>query len=384
MQSIHSSNARQESTVSKNGQYRVMIVDDSAVIRGIFAKWLEEDPSIKVVSTASNGSMALKSMVREKPELIILDIEMPVMDGMTALPKIFEINPDVQVLMASTLTKRNAEISLRALSMGAADYVSKPESNREVSTSMTFQQELIGKVVSLVSSKRQQNRIPLYKGKTTLVDKQFISKRPSEKTPSIRKISRVLPEILAVGCSTGGPQALLKFLTGLNKDIKIPVLITQHMPATFTNILATHLSRATSHDCKEAEDGDLIEKGKIYIAPGDFHMTVEKKNGGLYIKLNQDAPENFCRPSVDIMFKSIVKNYGQKVLGVILTGMGHDGLEGSREIVNSGGNLIAQDEETSVVWGMPGAVSQAGLCSAVLALDDISGKVRSLISGGAA
>jgi len=384
VQSVDLPKAQKGPNVSKDDQYRVMVVDDSAVIRGVFAKWLEEDPSIQVVGTASNGSMALKSMVRENPELIVLDIEMPVMDGMTALPKIFEINPNVQVLMASTLTKRNAEISMRALSMGAADYVSKPESNREVSTSMTFQQELIGKVVSLVSSKRRQLGLPLYEGKKSDIDEQFIPKKAAANAPSTRRASSAQPEILAVGSSTGGPQALLKFLSGLKEDINIPVLITQHMPATFTNILATHLSRATSHDCKEAQDGDLLEKGKVYIAPGDFHMTLSKKGDDLYISLNQDAPENFCRPSVDVMFRSIVEHYGQKILSVILTGMGHDGLEGSREVVNSGGNLIAQDEETSVVWGMPGAVSQAGLCSAVLALDDISGKVNSIISGDAA
>ncbi len=380
MQSNYLKNKEDTGRVARSGQYRVMVVDDSAVIRGLMSKWLSEDPAIQIVGTAGNGEMALTSMPRFDPEIIILDIEMPVMDGLTALPKFFEIDPKVKVIMASTLTGRNAEISMRALSMGASDYVAKPTSNREVASSMGFQEELISKVISIAAASRLRNGDKVFHGAKSLIDKQFTPLPKANSVVEKRKFSRRKSSILAIGSSTGGPQALLAVLKSLG-SVNVPVVITQHMPATFTSILAKHLTQSTSFDCKEAEDGDRLENGKVYVAPGDFHLTVVEKGGVKVISLNQDPPENFCRPSVEPMFRSVTKVYGPEVFAVILTGMGHDGLKASRELVEAGGNLIAQDEETSVVWGMPGAVSNAGLCSGIYPLDQIGSKIKEKLMG---
>ena len=364
----------------RRGQYRVMIVDDSAVIRGLMSRWLSEDPAIEIVGTAGNGQIALASMARFDPEIIILDIEMPVMDGLTALPQFFEIDPKVKVIMASTLTGRNAEISMRALSMGASDYVSKPTSNREIATAMGFQEEIISKVISVAAASRLRNGGEVFKGKGSLVDKQFTPASKAKVNIEQRRFTKGKSSVLAIGSSTGGPQALLAVLKDLG-SVNIPVVITQHMPPTFTKILAKHLSQATDFDCKEAEDGDVLENGKVYLAPGDHHMTVIEKAGRKIIALNQDEPENFCRPSVEPMFRSLIKVYGSEVFAVMLTGMGHDGLDASRELVEVGGKLIAQDEETSVVWGMPGAVCNAGLCSGVYPLNQIGMKIKEKVMG---
>ena len=366
------------------GPYRVMVVDDSAVIRGLITRWLDQDPSIKVVGSASNGAMAIQSLERYDPEIVVLDIEMPIMNGLEALPKILALKPDVQVLMASTLTTRNAKISLEALGLGAADYVPKPETNRGVTTSEAFQKDLISKVINLAATKRRQlGRAALAPMAGSLVSKDL---HPSTKKASLnvlRKASMVKPKILVVGSSTGGPQALLKFLSGLKpSEIQIPIIITQHMPASFTGILATHLTNSTSFEVKEGQDGMVIEKGKIYIAPGDYHMTVHKRSGSLQLALNQDEKENFCRPSVDVMFRSALKEFGSACLAVILTGMGRDGLKGSTQLVEAGGNLIAQDENSSIVWGMPGVVSEAGLCCSILPIEQIAQKVTRLTVGG--
>ncbi|WP_321394068.1 chemotaxis response regulator protein-glutamate methylesterase [Emcibacter sp.] len=361
-----------------------MVVDDSAVVRGLIAKWLGDDPAVEVVATASNGEMALKNLAAADPEIVVLDIEMPVMDGLTALPKILEHSSEIQVLMSSTLTKRNAEISMRALSMGAADYVSKPESTREVTTSLSFQQELVGKVVNLAAARRLQKGGKVYKaGKSSSLNEDILPQVSSRGAIAKRKMSSTLPRIIGVGSSTGGPQALLKFLNSVKDELRLPILITQHMPPAFTNILAEHLARASGLPCKQAEDGDVIHTGHVYVAPGDYHMIVVNEGGKKIIRLNQDPPVNFCRPAVDPLFASLAGTFGSAVLGVILTGMGHDGLKGSQDIVDAGGTIIAQDEATSIVWGMPGAVSQAGLCSAVLPLDDIGAKVIDITTGEA-
>ena len=380
MHSNSVSNKGSVSQVTRSGQYRVMVVDDSAVIRGLMTKWLEEDPAIKIVGTAGNGKMALACMERYDPEIIILDIEMPVMDGLTALPKFFEINPKVKVIMASTLTSRNAEISMRALSMGASDYVSKPTNKREIASSLSFQEEIISKVISIAAATRLRNSGEVFSGKTSLVDDQFRPKATTTGSTANRMFSRGKSSILAIGSSTGGPQALLEVLKTLG-SVNVPVVITQHMPPTFTKILAKHLTSMTKFVCKEAEDGDILEDGKVYLAPGDYHMTVVRKSGKKVISLNQGEPENFCRPSVEPMLRSLIDVYGSEVFAVILTGMGHDGLEASRKLVEVGGKLIAQDEETSVVWGMPGAVCNAGLCSGIYPLNQIGSKIKEKLMG---
>ena len=362
-----------------------MVVDDSSVIRGLLSRWLNADPAIEIVGSAANGQSALNSLDRVDPEIIVLDIEMPIMDGLTALPLILKAKPDVQVLMSSTLTSKNAKISLQAMSLGASDYVPKPTTNRDVIASKSFQDDIIEKIKNLAAAKRKRLGFPVFQEshKSGLAIEQDTAPKPNLLSlPKTIKSSLVIPKIIAVGSSTGGPQALLKFLTSIKDGLSLPVVITQHMPPSFTKILASHLSKATGLKCTEGEDGMPLIAGQVYIAPGDRHMTIISKDGERCLRLDEGPQENFCRPSVDPMFRSVSKEFGPAVLGVILTGMGHDGLEGSKGVVEKGGTIIAQNEETSVVWGMPGAVSNAGICNAVLPLEELGGKIQRLIKGG--
>lgn len=363
--------------------YRVMLVDDSAVIRGLMARWMQADSSIQVVASAGNGLAALRQLDRCDPEVVVLDIEMPEMDGLTALPKLLEAAPDLKVIMASTLTLRNADISLRALSAGAADYIPKPSSTRELTGAAEFQRELVAKVKALgAASRRQPRRKP-----ARAVQPGLALVRPVPKGPPapivLRKPAMVPPKILAIGSSTGGPQALFQLFGFLKNRIQLPVLITQHMPPTFTTILAEHLRRVSQMPCAEAVDGEPVVGGRVYIAPGDWHMTVEGEGASKTIRLTQSPPENFCRPAVDPMFRSLAKAYGPAVLAVVLTGMGQDGLRGGQVLTAAGSTIVAQDEATSVVWGMPGAVATGGLCSAVLPLVEIGPALERLLSRGA-
>lgn len=351
---------------------RVMVVDDSAVIRGYIRRLLQETDGIEVVASAGNGQAAIDSLKKCPVDVIVLDIEMPVLDGLSALPKLLEIDPTVKIVMASTLTVANADISLRALANGAADYVAKPTSTAELHSADDFKRELASKVVALSGARRRAHA--------------KVQNTPTEQKPAgvsdepigIRSPSRLPPTILAVGSSTGGPQALMTFVKGLGDDFSLPIVITQHMPATFTGILAKHLTENSGRNFCEAKDGERIEAGRGYVAPGDYHMLIIQDADGFVVKLTETAPENFCRPSVDPMLRSLVETHGAKALVVILTGMGRDGLEGALGVVESGGTVIAQDEATSVVWGMPGAVATKGLCAAVLPLDSLAGRVRML------
>ena len=359
---------------------QAMVVDDSAIVRGLISRMLNSDPDITVVASVANGEMAISSLKRTPVDVVILDIEMPVMDGLTALPLLLEIDKDLKVLMASTLTNRNADISIRALTMGAADYVPKPTSSREIGGKGDFQRELLEKVKTLGDARRK--RAGRVKVEATTGKTPFKSAMPSSSDIKLRAPGRTRPSVLAIGSSTGGPQALFKVLGGLPKDFQLPIVITQHMPPTFTSILSEHIEKASKRPCNEGKDGTVIPPGSIYIAPGDYHMTVEKDGANKVLRLNQGPKENFCRPAVDPMLRSMSQAYGPNILTVILTGMGSDGTKGGQTIVDNGGTLIAQDEESSVVWGMPGSVATAGLCSVVVPIDDIASKIVSFASRG--
>lgn len=351
-----------------------MVVDDSAVVRGLFTRVLEAEPGIAVIASAGDGAMAVRMLERDEPDVVLLDIEMPNMDGLTALPKIKELRPDVIVIMASTLTRRNAEISLRALSLGADDYLAKPSSREELRSAEDFKRELVEKVLALAARSRgrpagRRPRVRTVRGRET-----FPARRPIE----LRSASMARPEVLAIGSSTGGPKALAECLGPITAGISLPIVITQHMPPTFTEILARHLGDITGWPSAEGKDGDLIRPKHIYVAPGGHHMLVARKGPHKAIRISDDPPENFCRPSVDPMLRSLAEIYGPNALVLILTGMGSDGQAGCQEIVQRGGTVIAQDEATSVVWGMPGAVAATGLCSAVLPIDEIPGRVSRL------
>lgn len=407
----------------ENQPLRVMIVDDSSVVRGLLTRLLETQPDVEVASSVSDGQMAINALRRTPVDVVILDIEMPRMDGLTALPLLLEAKPGVQIIVASTLTEKNAEISLKALERGAADYLTKPTSAHGLGSMEAFNRQLVEKVIALGYANRDADR----PGRQTAVPPRRIapspdykpSSRPSSRQyrpsvrpgrPKVRVIERstkemddariftkaepkeivlraagkTRPEIITIGSSTGGPQALFQVLRDIGANPGVPILITQHMPPTFTKILAEHASRASGLPCKEAEDGEPLERGRVYIAPGDYHMLLKVRNDRTVIAINQDPPVNFCRPAVDPMLRSVVELYGSRILNVILTGMGSDGMLGSQAIVDAGGTVIAQDELTSIVWGMPGAVATRGLCSAVLPIDQIGGHVRKFIMRSAA
>ncbi len=353
---------------------QVMLVDDSAMVRGIIARILEADPEIKIVASVSNGEQAITSAAKHHPDVVILDIEMPVMDGITALPKILAASLGVKVVMCSTLSMRNAEITLNALELGAAECIAKP-SNAEIHGEGDFKSEILRVVKALGRRKRTGPATPtspsMYSGGQNAVLK---TKTPFELRKHIAGES-FRPNLLAIGSSTGGPQALFKVIEHF-KNFDVPIIITQHMPATFTKTLAQHIEQHTDVPTFEGENGMPVEKGKAYVAAGGHHMTFEKSNGKILIKLNEGPPENFCKPSVDPMLRSAIDIWGPKFLTVILTGMGHDGLEGCKRLAEGGGRVVAQDQESSVVWGMPGAVAVAGLCTAVLPLQDIGPWVR--------
>lgn len=390
-------------TAGSSSSIRVMVVDDSAVIRGLITRMLEGDPEVNVAASVGNGQLAVNQLTRKPGEIdvVILDIEMPVMDGLTALPLLLKADPAIKVIIASTLTKRNAEISLKALSLGATEYVPKPSSARELSGENDFRRELIDKVKNLGILHRKAIGKPVSLRPATpppapAATPGVRQPAPAPASPAadaplgwkinrsgeivLRKASLVKPDILAIGSSTGGPQALFEFLKGLPKTINLPIVITQHMPATFTAILAEHITRMTGWPCSEAKNGDLIETGKILLAPGDYHMVVTQKGPQRIVTLNQDAPENFCRPAVDPMLRSVVKVYGPRVFTVILTGMGNDGARGAQHVVDAGGTVIAQDEKTSVVWGMPGAAASSGVCSAVLPISELAGYIVNFLN----
>lgn len=362
---------------SATGPIRVMVVDDSAVIRGVITKLLESDHDVAVVGSVGNGQMALATLKRTAVDVIVLDIEMPVMDGLTALPLLLEAAPNAKIIMASTLTKRNAQISIKALSAGASDYVAKPSSVGELNAAEGFRRELLEKVKALGTAGRQRRvargdaggdqDIPFRPGAAKIEPKRAIVLRPD---------THRTPDVLAIGSSTGGPQALMKALANFPRSTRMPIFLTQHMPATFTSILAEHLSKASGWPAGEAVEGEPVKPGRIYVAPGDFHMKVSVEENTRVIRLTKEPPENFCRPAVDPMFRSIAKAYGPGVLGVILTGMGSDGAKGAQALVDAGGTVIAQDEATSVVWGMPGAAAAAGVCSAVLPLTEVATYLR--------
>ena len=349
-----------------HARYRVMVVDDSAVIRGFISRLLESDPEFEVVATAVNGEQAVKAVARCNADVVILDIEMPVMDGLTALPQILKARPGVKVLMASTLTRRNAAISIKALAAGASDYVPKPISAREVHGSADFRRDLFGKIRALAGHGEAA-----VSGTATARARTLASTAGPAKYV-LRKPSAFRPEVLAIGCSTGGPKALFAIFESLKATVNFPIFITQHMPATFTTILAEHIARISGAPCAEGRDKERVEQNRVYLAPGDHHMIIERDADGPVIRLSTAPPENYCRPAVDPMFRSIADTYGARVLSVVLTGMGQDGLDGARAIIDAGGTLVAQDEASSVVWGMPGAVTNAGLCSATLSLHEVA------------
>ncbi len=359
---------------------RVMVVDDAVVFRGLVSRWISEEPDIEVVSAHRNGQEAIECFSRVDPDLVVLDIEMPVLDGLETLPRLLAMKPNLTVIISSTVTRRNAEVGIRALSLGAADYVSKPETNREMTLSPEFRRELISRIRAL--GKRRFERMA-----QAMRPQRFVAEAAEPiSTPELpyrlRAFSAVPPRVLVIGSSTGGPQALQILLRGLGPVFdRVPVLITQHMPPTFTTILAEHIARATGRPTHEGQDGELLAPGRIYVAPGARHMLIARDGEQARIAVNDDPPVHFCKPSVDPLFVSAAAVFGSATLALILTGMGSDGTDGASIVAETGGSVIAQDETTSVIWGMPGSAAEAGLCAAILPLEGIAPRVSELVRG---
>jgi two-component system chemotaxis response regulator CheB len=365
-----------------------MVVDDSVVIRGLIARWVSSEQDMVVAASLRTGLDAVNQLERVNPDVAVLDIEMPDLDGISALPLLLAKKRNLIIIMASTLTRRNAEISFKALSLGASDYIPKPESTREPAAAEIFRHDLIQKIRHLGAKVRRAVPASTSPSLAPVLNRpRDASARPLPAAvaplPLMRRaFSTQAPRALLVGSSTGGPQALMTLVTELGPVIdRFPVLITQHMPPTFTTILAEHLARSSHRPAREAIDGEIVKAGQIYLAPGGRHMRVARHGTDIVIALDDGPPVNFCKPAVDPLFTSAIDVWQGGVLALVLTGMGSDGMRGGKEIVAAGGSVIAQDEASSVVWGMPGAAAHAGICSAILPLNQIASKLVRMFSG---
>ncbi len=356
----------------------VLVVDDSAVVRGMVARWVEEDGRFTLAATCPDGEQGVRRAGELQPDLVVLDVEMPRMDGLTALPLILKAAPKARVVMASTLTSKGAQVTFRAMALGAADYAPKPEAGR-VGGAEDYRRELLDKLFALAG--RRGTRAP--ERVLAAEAPQPAPAGPAAPAPSGRRGTMPV-KLLAIGSSTGGPEALRAVVAAIAsaQAARAPIVVSQHMPKIFTAILAEHLSKA-GVPAKEAEDGEVLQPGSIYVAPGDHHLTVIGEPGSFRARLDQSPPVNFCRPAVDPLFRSCAKAAGGGLLAVVLTGMGSDGREGARSVRDAGGHVLVQDQATSVVWGMPGAVAEAGLADMMLPIQDIGPEIARRLKGGA-
>ncbi|MAP96581.1 MAG: chemotaxis response regulator protein-glutamate methylesterase [Ponticaulis sp.] len=364
---------------------RVQLIDDSAVVRGLTRRWLTDVAGIELIVVSADGMQGVADAIKHKPDIVILDVEMPRMDGLEALPHLRRAVPQAKIIMASTLTHKGANVTIQALSKGATDYLPKPEAT-QLGGAEAYRDALIGKI-RLLGKREEAARpsaapIPL----RPLSLKPNDAPRPEIKipsTPSLRQPQTrwTRPNVLVVASSTGGPQALQTVLPELCKKTDLPILVVQHMPPTFTAILAEHLNATCGHTVAEGQQGELVKSKHIYIAPGGYHMTVDKKGASYTIGINQDAQVNFCRPAADVLFNSAARAYGAAVTALVLTGMGSDGCQGIATIVDQGGRSFVQDQKSSVVWGMPGSVYNAGLAHTMLPLNEIADGIGKSLHG---
>ncbi len=341
---------------------RVLVVDDSVVIRRVLTEALSTDPELEVVGRAANGRIALAKIEQVNPDVVTLDVEMPVMDGLEALAEIRKSRPRLPVIMFSTLTERGAVATLDALSLGANDYVTKPSNLRGLSEANEhIREQLIPKIKAFCAAPRIT--------KVAVTPRPVPLKIPTGLTGSAVRRSI---EVVAIGVSTGGPNALGKVLPAFPVDFPVPIVIVQHMPPVFTKLLAERLNSKSAIEVCEASPGGKLEPGRAWVAPGDFHLVVERNGASVLTGTNKNPQENSCRPAVDVLFRSVADVYGTGVLAVVLTGMGQDGLRGAKSIHSAGGRIFVQDESSSVVWGMPGFVARAGIAEKNLPLDAIA------------
>jgi two-component system chemotaxis response regulator CheB len=414
---------------------RILVVDDSVVIRKLVTSTLSEVRGMEVVATAATGKIALTKIQQCNPDIVILDVEMPEMDGIETLQHIRKLSPRLPVIMFSTKTERGAVATIEALTRGASDYVAKPANVGNVLLAMArVREEMVPKILALTSGARGATGLPPSSSPLATFA-QSATSGPGAKTVPLATLrassiplgtvssTRTIPlpkmttqviarpqltapnpvivldgpirlhratgprppvAVVAIGASTGGPNALAELLTQLPEDFSVPIVIVQHMLATFTRHFAQRLAAQCRLKIVEASAGDALLPGRVYIARGDYHLLTERRAGRVQLAMNQDAQENYCRPAVDVLFRSVAACYGAGALAVVLTGMGHDGLVGCSAIRDAGGDVIVQDEQSSVVWGMPGFVARAGLASQVLGLEQLGGELRRRVAPGAA
>ncbi|MDQ1725601.1 MAG: two-component system, chemotaxis family, protein-glutamate methylesterase/glutaminase [Frankiaceae bacterium] len=346
----------------------VLVVDDSVVVRRLVTQALSLDPDIEVIGTASSGRLALERIQQQLPDVVTLDVEMPDMDGLETLREIRRRHPRLPVVMFSSVTERGASATLDALTLGANDYVTKPTNAANQDAAMeSVRSQLIPKIKALCGRAIPRERAPEVQRPAAPAAVPVVPRRPSGIDPT-GPIDAV-----AIGASTGGPDALSKVLNALPADFPVPIFIVQHMPPLFTRLFAGRLDSSSQLSVKEARDGDVPAAGNVYIAPGDFHLSLRRDAAGRpRMVVSQEGPENWVRPAVDVLFRSMAEVYGERTLAVVLTGMGQDGMKGSEPIIACGGQIVVQDEATSIVWGMPGSVAQAGLAQHILPLDEIA------------
>jgi two-component system, chemotaxis family, protein-glutamate methylesterase/glutaminase len=348
----------------------VLVVDDKVVMRSMIKRILAEDKDIHVVSSAVDGAAALGQLNVYDIDVAIFSINILLEGGMTVIPNLMAAKPYLKVILITTTSAEHINTCMKAFEHGATDYIAKPNGKDFSLATADFQLELINKIKTCGDENRRKRTPTSPSAKSRVATPAKLLNLSIPKQIVLRGAAIPKPNAIAIGSSTGGPQALLKIIPHL-KDITQPVFITQHMPAAFTPILAEHLTECGALPCYEAKDGMKVEPATIYLAPGNYHMTVKAEGHDLYIRLNQEAQENFCRPAIDPMLRSLSAYYGNNLFITILTGMGVDGHKGAKIAIESGASMIAQNEATSVVWGMPAAVAQDGLCHAVLPIDDI-------------
>jgi two-component system, chemotaxis family, protein-glutamate methylesterase/glutaminase len=406
-----------------NTPIRVMIVDDSSVVRKLLTSALANHPEVTVVGSAANGLIALNKLPQLLPDAVILDVEMPEMDGITACARIRESYPRLPVIMFSTLTDRGASVTFDALAAGASDYVLKPSAQQGDSLEQVVSKSLVPKLIALTRARPaiqaalamlNEGKAPAFdapssthrvlpevsRARPSLPTRPSLPARPSlpqsvrapekpkleprpdslrsAKLPALRKPV----QLIAIACSTGGPNALAELVPRLPAALPVPVLIVQHMPPIFTRTLAERLALRSALKVIESSGGELLRAGEVYVAPGNRHLEVHQDERGTFTLLTDGPAENSCRPSADVTFRSLVRVFGGGVLAVVLTGMGHDGARGAKEIAEAGGRVIAQSGPTCVVWGMPRAVEEAGITTAVVPLSEMAGAILQQIGSG--
>lgn len=354
---------------------RVMLVDDSVTVRGLLRRIIEKDPAFEIVASAGDGLDGLEKYKQHKPDIMLMDVEMPQMDGLTALKEILAFDPSARVIMCSSLTQKGAETTFQALEIGALDCLAKPSSDK-IDRGQSFEEEVVHKLKSLSRAK------PLAAASNPIQPpaKPDDTEAPISLQPFPENLPNRFPLAIAIGSSTGGPNALIEVLSAVNKNLMLPIFITQHIPANFSAHMAMNIEKRTGLPSHEGVEGMVIQPGHVYVAPGGKHMGISKDSPKKIILLDT-PPVNFCKPAIDVMFNEMQQVYGGNLLVVLLTGMGSDGKEGCKNMAQAAKNniFIAQDKATSVVWGIPGAVVKEGLCHAVLPLAEIGPAINKLV-----